>query len=405
MSELRARRETPVSWLQQKTANALLGLGFPNYSAQKVGHKISNALAMLTPLGVAEDVTLQSRANVEAARRGERPSMTGNALAALGAAAGAVPGVRAAGKAASEGVERAGKGIIAYHGSPHKFDRFDMSKIGTGEGAQAYGHGLYFAENEGVARSYRDTLTSTRLPKDGQEFVAQNPADALWLGEQISDAAALAGQAVDRPEAMYQVINRLAGLDVASSHPAHDRAKAALDLIDAQIPAEVREFVKSRFSPNPGHLYQVRIDADPADFLDWDAPLSGQSERVREAYIRTAEKLNPRTAKMLVDADITGPSLARTLDGFPVPKDSQFAGLGPMRTPAMLNEQGIPGIKYLDAGSRGAGDGSRNYVVFDDKLVTILKRYGWVPGTAIPAAAAADYERETGQPVQTRPVA
>jgi hypothetical protein len=49
--------------------------------------------------------------------------------------------------------------IRAYHGTPHKFDKFDMSKIGTGEGAQAYGHGLYFAENEGVARSYRDTLT------------------------------------------------------------------------------------------------------------------------------------------------------------------------------------------------------------------------------------------------------
>jgi hypothetical protein len=44
-------------------------------------------------------------------------------------------------------------GILAYHGSPYSFDKFDASKIGTGEGAQAYGHGLYFAENEGVARA------------------------------------------------------------------------------------------------------------------------------------------------------------------------------------------------------------------------------------------------------------
>ena len=49
-------------------------------------------------------------------------------------------------------VERAKKGIRAFHGSPHDFDKFDVSKIGTGEGAQAYGHGLYFAENEGVAK-------------------------------------------------------------------------------------------------------------------------------------------------------------------------------------------------------------------------------------------------------------
>src|SRR5215471_20243846 len=44
-----------------------------------------------------------------------------------------------------------GAGIRAYHSSPHDFDRFDMSKIGTGEGAQVYGQGLYFAENPAVS--------------------------------------------------------------------------------------------------------------------------------------------------------------------------------------------------------------------------------------------------------------
>ena len=47
-------------------------------------------------------------------------------------------------------------GAIVYHGSPHKFDRFDSSKIGTGEGAQAYGHGLYLADNKDVAATYRN---------------------------------------------------------------------------------------------------------------------------------------------------------------------------------------------------------------------------------------------------------
>jgi hypothetical protein len=41
-----------------------------------------------------------------------------------------------------------------------------------------------------------------------------------------------------------------------------------------------------------------------------------------------------------------------------------------------MRAAGIPGIRYLDAGSRGAGDGSRNYVVFDDELISILKKYG-----------------------------
>jgi hypothetical protein len=44
-----------------------------------------------------------------------------------------------------------------------------------------------------------------------------------------------------------------------------------------------------------------------------------------------------------------------------------------------LKERGIPGIKYLDQGSRGAGDGTRNYVVFDDSLIEILKKYGLAP--------------------------
>ena len=52
------------------------------------------------------------------------------------------------------------KVIKAYHGSPHDFERFSMDKIGTGEGAQAYGHGLYFADQPAVAQSYRDALSA-----------------------------------------------------------------------------------------------------------------------------------------------------------------------------------------------------------------------------------------------------
>jgi hypothetical protein len=65
-----------------------------------------------------------------------------------------------------------------------------------------------------------------------------------------------------------------------------------------------------------------------------------------------------------------------------------------------LLEKGIPGIKYLDGGSRTAGEGSRNYVVFDDKLVEILRKYGWVPGAAIPTAAMYEYQRMQQQPAQ-----
>ncbi len=81
----------------------------------------------------------------------------GKVAKAAGVAAAALKPMAKAGEGATGGLSDF---ITAYHGSPHDFDRFDLSKIGTGEGAQAYGHGLYFAENEGVAKGYRDTLSA-----------------------------------------------------------------------------------------------------------------------------------------------------------------------------------------------------------------------------------------------------
>jgi hypothetical protein len=53
-----------------------------------------------------------------------------------------------------------------------------------------------------------------------------------------------------------------------------------------------------------------------------------------------------------------------------------YMSKGPKKATEQLRERGIPGIRYLDAGSRGAGDGSRNYVVFDDSLIDIIRKYG-----------------------------
>jgi hypothetical protein len=58
-----------------------------------------------------------------------------------------------------------------------------------------------------------------------------------------------------------------------------------------------------------------------------------------------------------------------------------------------LRNRGIPGIKYFDQGSRGAGQGSRNFVMFDDKLIDIMRKYGWAMplGAGIGAAALSGY--------------
>jgi len=50
-----------------------------------------------------------------------------------------------------------------YHGSPYSFDRFDMNKVGTGDGLNKYGFGLYFADNKDLAAYY---ATENFLTKD-----------------------------------------------------------------------------------------------------------------------------------------------------------------------------------------------------------------------------------------------
>lgn len=56
----------------------------------------------------------------------------------------------------------------AFHGSPHKFEKFDLGSIGTGTGIQAHGWGLYFAFSENTAKRYRDRLKGSRDTYTGE---------------------------------------------------------------------------------------------------------------------------------------------------------------------------------------------------------------------------------------------
>lgn len=219
-------------------------------------------------------------------------------------------------------------GFRAYHGSPQDFDRFDMSKIGTGEGAQAFGHGLYFAENEGVAKSYRTAgapaWMSTAIGGRVQNAIAAHPTDMKAARQSLHDAA-MAAQSQGERQMLFDAYNNF------------------------------DEVAKS----GTGHMYEVNIKADPNDFLDLNKPLKQQSEGVRSAIERVKKEA------------YSWPSWG---DG--QLNEAIHLNYAPAEASAKLRDAGIPGIKYLDQGSRGAGEGSRNYVVFDDKLIEILRKYG-----------------------------
>ena len=46
--------------------------------------------------------------------------------------------------------------IELYHGTVYDFDKFNFSNIGTGTSKSVHGYGMYFTENEGVAKFYCD---------------------------------------------------------------------------------------------------------------------------------------------------------------------------------------------------------------------------------------------------------
>jgi len=240
-----------------------------------------------------------------------------------------------------------------------------MSKIGTGEGAQAFGHGLYFAEREGVAKSYRDALGGQKL-KDGTPFDERNPAH--WAAEYVSRADGDTSKALD-----------LIRADMTPDMKTYEGAQYQR-LLRARGMIEKGETIPEI---GRGKMYEVRINANPDDFLDWDKPLSQQSDAVKAllehpAVKKQAEFFNDPTGEKLTGKSAYGAVAKWNTAG------DQRTGSG---DPTALREAGIPGIRYLDQGSRTAGEGSRNYVVFDDNLVEILRKYGLL-GMAGGAAAA-----------------
>lgn len=249
--------------------------------------------------------------------------------------------------------------IDVWHGSPHTFDQFRaMDNMGAGEGAHAYGYGGYHASSPEVARSYQDALGVKHVDSSGNRLdinkVRADVYAAVKVGGGTEDEAFMASNEV--PFAI-------------SSGDLSRLPKPAADVISGIGAKQV----------NDGNLYRnqlrwpdpAREAADPLSdkhFLDWDRPLSEQGYALER--LRGSEFLkNQLKSGGFYQSDIdSGLVEGRHLVS---PKRS-----GVREESAALRELGIPGIRYLDGGSRGAGQGTYNYVTFDDSLVNILERNG-----------------------------
>jgi hypothetical protein len=132
----------------------------------------------------------------------------------------------------------------------------------------------------------------------------------------------------------------------------------------------------------PANIYEVNIKADPESLLDWNKPLSEQPRIMEKLDPKLRHRLENRLEEANLDPyieDYTGREFHSLLA-----KESNENSLAPgltsdpgePETAEYLRSLGIPGIKYFDKSSRTIGEGTRNYVVFDDKLVEIMRKYG-----------------------------
>ncbi len=255
------------------------------------------------------------------------------------------------------GLEEGAKRIKAYHGSPHDFDKFSTENIGTGEGAQAYGHGLYFAEREGTAKSYRDAL-SKKGKTDQQDKVFADGTEVFGVEQEM-------------------------GRDIADGYMSFDDYEKYI-INEPNAPQEYKDALESLRGKelkidNGGKMYEVNIDASPDDLLDWDKPLSQQSPKIKEIFPpeKYPESFDGRSMYMQIAGSAsTGKNRAYVVGGT---TESAAA------TSAKLNDMGIKGIKYADAQTRFSPKGrTNNYVMFDDKTIEIARKYG----VSMPVAGA-----------------
>lgn len=302
----------------------------------------------------------------------------------------------------------------AYHGSPHIFDRFSLDAIGTGEGAQAYGYGLYFAGRKEIAEHYRRALSGRgNIQIDGTDlltFMEQSPAQMRESAKSVAlDFYEYEGVTREQQEqanqsfgwaafarALDQVRAQRAGfpdltqtfnyISARFEKEANQKTDLRDKLSDLLVAAYARALGQSgRLTiEDPGRLYQVEIP-DDNEYLLWDKPLSEQSgdawDQVIDAVQRhMGDPMGEELAAMFEAGDQTGEEAYRWIaasfeKGF-VPDGlsrgpSLSHGKGAQMASEILKDAGIAGIKYLDGGSRADGEGSFNYVVFDDSRVSI----------------------------------
>lgn len=323
-------------------------------------------------------------------------------------------------------------GIIVFHGSGSDFDRFKLSKIGTGEGNQAFGRGLYFTDLEDIAKFYRDAMGAGKEVTYKGKKLKDVDSEAISAEEHL---AVMVGQQ-DTKEAMQILTDRemtAARKNVAAIEQAISDFKSNPEVyplkifgmpVDMDQALEVKQFNQNRIdaakeveknidsiSAKPaGKIYQAKLKVDPKKLLDYDKPIAAQNSFVRGKIKELVQEINLDDAVNLgFDPFEMGEKAALQAARESMLDLEALTFLNTWRdirgvegaAEELLDKYGIKGIKYKAMQGVGARNvpetGAQNYVIFDDTLIDIMKKYGIVGPVAISAMRGDESQPTQGE--------
>ena len=251
--------------------------------------------------------------------------------------------------------------IDAYHGSPYKFSKFSTESIGTGEGAQGYGHGLYFAESPKVAGIYAKSV------KDRPAIKKIN----LELSKTAKEMEKYSTGRSSQSEKYFGEYSDPRGYELKKKYN--------------QLLTDRKKIVESE-----GNIYNVKLDVDKKELLDWDVELGKQGDIFNKIPKKDRSVVEDFIEDEMSDlgwnpdlSAFTGGEFKQLLDRawdyqyFP---DDHFLGAADEfltkgeAISVYLKSKGIKGITYKDAFSRFSKteEPTNNIVIFDDSLISIV---------------------------------
>lgn len=265
----------------------------------------------------------------------------------------------------------------AYHGTPHSFERFDLGAIGTGEGNQAHGWGLYFAADKKIAdERYRKRLTNDQYIIETDEATYYFDIEKQdWVdkktGQPVGGMSTPLGHAVweigFREGNVEAALKALKGQRDALIEENDSSNAQRLDFLIRTI--KLLEEKKFNYRKDNGSLFEVDIPENDV-LLDEDKPLNEQPLSVRKAILEYYKSRpdNYVTEGITID-DLDSQKGGQFYKDVVFQMQSEGAENPQKAASELLNEYGIKGITY-----DGARDG-RCFVIFDDKAISIINRY------------------------------